>query len=79
MERLEKLLVFLVRSLADEPDKVEVSGTESGSRVSFEVRLAEGDMGRIIGKEGRTIKSIRTVMKAASVKLDRRVNVEIAD
>ncbi len=77
MERLENLLSFLARSLVDEPEKVEVSGTEDGSRVDLELRVAEGDMGRVIGRNGRTIKAIRTVMKAASVKVGKLVNVEV--
>ena len=78
MERLENLLLVLARSLVEEPDKVEVSGTETDSRVDLEVRVAQEDMGKIIGRQGRTIRSIRTVVKAASVKLGKRVNVEVS-
>ena len=79
MERLENLLLVLARSLVEEPDKVEVSGTETDSRVDLEVRVAQEDMGKIIGRGGRTIRAIRTVVKAASVKLGKRVNVEVPD
>lgn len=79
MERLENLLVFLARSLVDEPDEVEVSGEESDSRVDLELRVAQDDIGKVIGRQGRTIRAIRTVMKAASVKTGKRVNVEVAD
>lgn len=79
MEQLENLVRLLTRSLVDEPDAVEVTGREDGSRVDIEVRVAEGDMGRIIGKQGRTVKAIRTVTKAASVRLGKRVNVEVVD
>jgi uncharacterized protein len=58
---------------------VEVSGTETDSRIDFELRVAEGDMGKIIGRQGRTIRAIRTVVKAASVRLGKRVNVEVPD
>jgi uncharacterized protein len=74
---LENLVLVLVRSLVEEPDKVEVSGTESDSRVDLEIRVAEDDMGKVIGRGGRTIRAIRTVAKAASVKLGKRVNVEV--
>ena len=79
MERLENLLVFLARSLVDEPDRVEVSGTESDSRVDLELQVAPDDIGKIVGRQGRTIRAIRTVMKAASVKTGKRVNVEVTD
>jgi uncharacterized protein len=76
---LEKLLLVLARSLVEEPDAVEVSGTETDSRVDLELRVAQEDMGKIIGRQGRTIKAIRTVVKAASVKLGKRVSVEVPD
>ncbi len=79
MQQLENLLLFLARSLVDEPDKVEVSGRETGSRVDLTLRVAPNDMGKVIGRQGRIVKSIRTVMKAASVKANKRVNVEVAD
>ena len=79
MERLENLLAFLARSLVDEPDRVEVAGTETDSRVDLELRVAPDDIGKVIGRQGRTIRAIRTVIKAASVKTGKRVNVEVAD
>ncbi len=79
MAQLEKLLLVLVRPLVDEPDRVEVSGTESDSRVDLELRVAPADMGRVIGRQGRTIRAIRTVVKAASVKAGKRVTVEVLD
>ncbi len=77
MAQLENLLLVLARSLVEEPDRVEVSGTETESRVDLELRVAPEDMGKIIGRQGRTIRAIRTVVKAASVKLEKRVNVEV--
>lgn len=79
MDQLENLVRLLTRSLVDEPDAVEVTGREDGSRVEIEVRVADGDMGRIIGKQGRTVKAIRTVTKASSVRLGKRVSVEVVD
>ena len=79
MQQLEDLLLFLARSLVDEPEKVEVSGRETDSRVDLTLRVAPNDMGKVIGRQGRIVKSIRTVMKAASVKANKRVNVEVAD
>ena len=77
MEQLAGLVRILARSLVDEPDEVEVSGAESDSRVDLELRVAPDDMGKVIGRQGRTIRAIRTVAKAASVKLGKRVNVEV--
>lgn len=79
MRQLEDLLLFLARSLVDEPEKVEVSGQETESRVDLTLRVAQRDMGKVIGRGGRIVKAIRTVMKAASVKANKRVNVEIVD
>ena len=79
MPQLENLLLFLVRQLVDEPEKVEVEGKETDSRVDLTLRVAQGDMGKVIGRGGRIIKAIRTVVKAASVKANKRVNVEVTD
>ena len=77
MVQLENLLLVLARSIVEESDKVEVSATETDSRVDLELRVAPEDMGKVIGRGGRTIRAIRTVVKAASVKLEKRVNVEV--
>ena len=79
MAQLENLLLVLAHALVDDPDKVEVSGTESDSRVDLELRVAPEDMGRGIGRQGRTIRAIRSVVKAASVKAGKRVTVEVPD
>ena len=76
---MENLLLFLARSLVDEPEKVEVEGRETDSKVDLTLRVAQGDMGKVIGRGGRIVRAIRIVMKAASVKENKRVNVEIAD
>jgi predicted RNA-binding protein YlqC (UPF0109 family) len=79
VQQLENLLLFLARSLVDEPEKVEVTGRETDSRVDLTLRVAAKDMGKVIGRRGRIVKAIRAVMKAASVKANKRVNVEVAD
>jgi predicted RNA-binding protein YlqC (UPF0109 family) len=79
VDRLQNLLVLLVRSIVDEPDSVEVEASESDTRVDLELRVAPDDIGKVIGRGGRTIRAIRTVVKAASVKVGKRVNVEVAD
>lgn len=78
--RLEELVSFLARSLVDNPDDVEVTSTETDdSRVDLELRVAQDDMGKVIGRQGRTIRAIRSVVKAAAVKADKRVDVEVPD
>ncbi len=79
MDRLQNLLVLLVRPIVDEPDSVEVEASESDTRVDLELRVAPDDIGKVIGRGGRTIRALRTVVKAASVKVGKRVNVEVAD
>ena len=79
MDRLQNLLVLLVRPIVDEPDRVEVEASESDTRVDLELRVAPDDIGKVIGRGGRTIRAIRTMVKAASVKVGKRVNVEVAD
>ena len=79
MTQLENLLLVLARALVDEPERVQVSSIESDARVNLELRVAPDDMGRVIGRQGRTIRAIRSVVKAASVKLGKRVNVEVLD
>jgi hypothetical protein len=79
LDRLQNLLVLLVRPIVDEPDSVEVEASESDTRVDLELRVAQDDIGKVIGRGGRTIRAIRTVVKAASVKVGKRVNVEVAD
>jgi uncharacterized protein len=74
-----ELLEFIVRALVEEPDAVEVEELEEDGDLIYEISVAEGDLGRVIGKGGRVANAIRTVAKAAAVRLDRRVVVDILD
>ena len=69
---------YLVKALVEEPDGVEVDVIE-GRRSSIEVRVAPGDMGRVIGKRGRVAQSIRTVVRAAAVRDSAEVDVEFVE
>ncbi len=73
---LKKLVEVLVRNLVEAPDQVEVGVVENPRSVTLEVRVAQNDMGKVIGRQGRVAKAIRTVVKAAAVKDGRRVTVE---
>ncbi len=76
---MEELLVSIVKGLVESPDEVKVtSSTEEEDGVTvFHVAVAPDDMGRVIGKQGRIAKAIRTVMRAAAIRKDVRVKVEI--
>jgi predicted RNA-binding protein YlqC (UPF0109 family) len=74
-----ELLEFLVRALVDDPEAVVVEELEEDGALVYEITVAEDDLGRVIGKGGRVANAIRTVAKAAAVRLDRRVIVDILD
>ena len=77
---MKELLEYLARQLVDEPDKVEVvQFDEDDGTVVLELAVADDDYGKIIGKGGRTANALRTVVKAAAVKAERRVIVDIVD
>ncbi len=73
------LLEFLTRALVEDPDAVEVEELEEDGDLVYEITVAEADLGRVIGKNGRVANAIRSVAKAAAVRLDRRVIVDILD
>ena len=73
------VLEYLVRHLVDEPDGVTVDTVDRSRGVQLEVRVAPGDMGRVIGKRGRTAQAIRTVTRAAAVRDDVEVNIEFME
>jgi predicted RNA-binding protein YlqC (UPF0109 family) len=76
---MTELLEFLVRSLVEDPEAVVVEELEEEGDLVYEISVAEGDLGRVIGKGGRVANAIRTIAKAAAVRLDRRVIVDILD
>jgi predicted RNA-binding protein YlqC (UPF0109 family) len=76
---MTELLEFLVRALVEEPEAVVVEELEEDGDLVYEISVAEGDLGRVIGKGGRVANAIRTIAKAAAVRLDRRVIVDILD
>ncbi len=78
---MKDLLEYLARQLVDEPDAVKVEQFEEpeDNTVVLELSVADGDYGRIIGKGGRTANALRTVVKAAAIKEQRRVLVDIVD
>ena len=73
------VLEYLVRALVDEPDGVEVDTVERSRGIQLEVKVAPGDLGRVIGKRGRTAQAIRTVTRAAAVRDGVEVNIEFLE
>jgi uncharacterized protein len=76
---MTELLEFLVKALVEEPEAVVIEELEEDGDLVYEITVAEGDLGRVIGKGGRVANAIRTIAKAAAVRLDRRVIVDILD
>jgi predicted RNA-binding protein YlqC (UPF0109 family) len=76
---MTELLEFLVKALVEDPEAVVVEELEEDGDLIYEISVAEGDLGRVIGKGGRIANAIRTIAKAAAVRLDRRVIVDILD
>jgi predicted RNA-binding protein YlqC (UPF0109 family) len=76
---MTELLEFLVKSLVEDPAAVVVEELEEDGDLVYEITVAEDDLGRVIGKGGRVANAIRTIAKAAAVRLDRRVIVDILD
>ena len=76
---MKELLTYIVQSLVDNPDQVSVTERKADGETIFEVRVADGDMGKVIGRQGRIAKAIRTVVKAASVREDKKYMVDIIE
>ncbi|MDE6387149.1 MAG: KH domain-containing protein [Lachnospiraceae bacterium] len=74
---MKELVEVIAKALVDNPDEVVVTQKEDGKNVIIELHVAAADMGKVIGKQGRIAKAIRSVVKAASSKDNKRVDVEI--
>ena len=74
---MQELLTFVAQSLVDHPEQVTVTETEGPEAIILELNVAEKDMGKVIGKQGRIDKAIRAVVKAATAKNSKPVFVEI--
>lgn len=76
---MERLLEYLARSLVDQPDEVKVEGFEEEDALVLELTVAEDDVGQVIGRRGRTISALRTVIRACGAASDQRVLVDVVD
>lgn len=75
----EGLLKHVVSSIVENPDAVEIDASNDDDTVRFDVRVGDGDMGRVIGKRGRTAHAIRALVRAAAAKHGTSVDVEFVD
>jgi predicted RNA-binding protein YlqC (UPF0109 family) len=76
---MKDLIEYIVKALVDNPDKVMVKEIAGEKSIIFELRVGEGDLGKVIGKEGRTAKAIRTIITAAAMKQGKRTVLEIIE
>ena len=76
---MKELLLYIARNLVDNPDAVTVTEREESNETVLELRVAEGDMGKVIGRQGRIAKEIRVLVKSLAQRSGTRVSVEIVD
>ena len=76
---MKDLVEHIVRSIVDEPDEVDVNIIESGQTVVIELQVAKSDIGKVIGKQGRTARALRTILGNAATKLKKRAVLQIIE
>ena len=76
---MKELLLYVARQLVDNPDAVTVTQREDGDNTVLELRVAPEDMGKVIGRQGRIAKEIRTIIKSVAQRTGQKVSVEIVD
>ena len=76
---MKELLELIAKALVDNPDEVAVSEVGGEQTIILELRVAQEDFGKVIGKQGRTVRAIRTIVSAAGMKLGKRVHLEIIE
>ncbi len=74
---MKELIEFMARAIVDYPDEVEVTEEDSGDEVVFHLKVAESDMGKVIGKQGRIANAMRTLLKVAAIRKGTRAILEI--
>ena len=76
---MKELLLYMAKSLVDHPDEVTVTETDGDDGKVLELRVAPGDMGKVIGRQGRIAKEIRTIVKTVAQRTGEKITVEIVD
>ncbi|MEQ9619472.1 MAG: KH domain-containing protein [Deltaproteobacteria bacterium] len=79
MDKLTDLVALIAKSLVDNPDQVEVREVSGEQTAVLELKVAQEDLGKIIGKQGKTAKAIRTILSASAAKMRRRAVLEILE
>ena len=79
MDQLKELVKFIAQSLVDNPDEVDVREVAGEQTAVLELKVAQEDLGKIIGKQGKTAKAIRTILSAAAAKIKKRAVLEILE
>lgn len=76
---IKEMLTYIVGNLVEKPEEIQVNVLENGSSITLQLRVAAEDMGRVIGRQGRIAKEIRTLIRAVGLRDDKRVMVDILD
>ncbi len=76
---MEELIAVIARSLVDQPDAVKVTRTDEEDSVTIELAVASEDLGKVIGKQGRTARALRSLLAAAAAKTEKRTRLEIVE
>ena len=76
---MKELLTYIVQSLVDHPDQVSVTERKDDDETVYEVRVADGDMGKVIGRQGRIVKQIRILMRAVAQRKGKKISVDVLD
>jgi predicted RNA-binding protein YlqC (UPF0109 family) len=76
---MKELIAYIARALVDDPDRVEVTEVVGEQTTVLELRVAKEDLGKVIGKQGKTAKAMRTILSAASTKIHKRSVLEIVE
>ncbi len=76
---MKELLTYIAQHLVDDPDQVSVEAVMNGDTMTLQLRVAQEDMGKVIGRQGRIAKEIRTLVKAAGLRENVRTSVDILD
>ncbi|MFI5308465.1 MAG: KH domain-containing protein [Polyangiales bacterium] len=79
MDDLKELIAFMAKALVDDPDAVQVRAIEGEKTIILELTVGEGDLGKVIGKDGRTARAMRTLLSATSAKQMKRAVLEILE
>lgn len=76
---MKEILEVVIKNLVDNPNEISINETENEKSIVYQVKVSEADMGKVIGKQGRIAKSIRTVMKAIASKDKKKITIEFVD